>query len=57
MATVQLDTDVAAPSQSLVEHVQTWVSANRQQFCAGSAGHDALPDPVKVLLIAPLAAH
>ncbi len=57
MATVQLDTDVAPPSQSLAEQVQTWVSADRQHFCAASAGHEALPDPLKVALIAPVAAH
>jgi hypothetical protein len=57
MATVQLDTNVALPSQSLAEQVQTWVSADRQHFCVASAGHDALPDPVKLALIAPVVAH
>jgi hypothetical protein len=57
MPTVQLATDVAAPSQSLAEHVQTWVSANRQHFCAASAGHDATPAPVKLALSVAEAPH
>jgi hypothetical protein len=57
MPTVQLGTDVAAPSQSWAEHVQTWVSANRQHFCAASVGHDAIPAPVKVALSVAVVAH
>jgi hypothetical protein len=61
MAAVQLATDMEppspAPSQSLAEHVQTWVSASKQHFCVASAGHDAIPAPVKLALSAPVAAH
>jgi hypothetical protein len=57
IATVQLATEVAPPSQSLAEHVQTWESANRQHFAAASAGHDAVPAPVRLALNAPVAPH